>query len=225
MRLLSLTSLLIFLFSGVSHAQGWIKYIDESERFIVNFPGEPVVQNTEYRTEAGVTLPSRVYTVENPPSRFSITVVDYTQAERVHRERCESPSYECAGFTSGDDVRGAIAYAAWNVRERNDGDVTYDAYGQVDGIPGHQLQITHSDGSRTFMGIYLHARRLYILEGTVPEENPPPGLFQQSLGILDEEGRRVRYRYDANDNRSRVRASYEWIGVEDPETGEPQQVE
>ena len=75
------------------------------------------------------------------------------------------------------------------------------------------------------MGIYLHARRLYILEGTVPEEDPPPGFFQQSLGILDEEGRRVRYRYDANDERYRVGVSYEWIGVEDPETGEPQQVE
>ena len=225
MRFLSISSSLIFLLSGLSHAQGWIKYIDESERFMVNFPGEPVVQSTEYRTEGGVLLPARVYTVESPPSRFSITVVDYTQAVRVHRERCESPSYECAGFTPGDDVRGAIAFAAWNARKRNDGEVTYDAYGQVDGIPGHQLQIVHSDGSRTFMGIYLHARRLYILEGSVPEEDPPPGLFQQSLGILDEEGRRVRYRYNANDERYRVDVSYEWIGVEDPDTGEPQPVE
>ena len=71
------------------------------------------------------------------------------------------------------------------------------------------------------MAIHLNARRLYILEGTVPDEAPPPGLFQQSLGILDEDGRRIRYRYDENDNRVRIDTSYEWIRTEDDVTGEP----
>jgi hypothetical protein len=39
----------------------------------------------------------------------------------------------------------------------------------------------------------MHENRLYILEGTVPAGAPPPGLFQQSLGFLDEKGVRVRY--------------------------------
>ena len=71
------------------------------------------------------------------------------------------------------------------------------------------------------MGLYMLDRRLYVLEGTVPGDAPPPGLFQQSLGMLDEMGRRVRYQADADGNYSRVRARYEYVGAEDPVTGEP----
>jgi hypothetical protein len=39
----------------------------------------------------------------------------------------------------------------------------------------------------------MHENRLYILEGTVPHGVPSPGLFQQSLGFIDEKGIRVRY--------------------------------
>ena len=221
MSRLTFTLVLMFLSSGHLHSQGWVKYVDESERFIVNFPGEPDVLDTVYQTLLGAMMPARDYVVDSPPSRFALTVVDYTQADRVHRERCENLSYECDGFEAGADVRGSIAFAAWNYRRRVDGEITYDGYAQVDGIPGHQLQITNPDGSRTFVAIHLNARRLYILEGTVPDEAPPPGLFQQSLGILDEDGLRIRYRYDENDNRVRVDTSYEWIGIEDPVTGEP----
>jgi YD repeat-containing protein len=212
---------LISLSSGILHAQAWVEYIDESERFIVNFPGEPEVLDTVYLTELGATMPARSYAVDNPPNHFSLIVVDYTEADRIHRERCEHLTYECDGFEAGTDVRGSIAFAAWNYRSSVDGEITYDAYAQVDGVPGHQLQITNPDRSRTFVAIHLNARRLYILEGTVPDEAPPPGLFQQSLGILDEDGRRIRYSYDENDNRVRIDTSYEWIAPGDPVTGEP----
>jgi hypothetical protein len=39
----------------------------------------------------------------------------------------------------------------------------------------------------------MHENRLYILEGTVPEGSPPPGLFQQSLQFLDKDGNKIRY--------------------------------
>jgi hypothetical protein len=39
----------------------------------------------------------------------------------------------------------------------------------------------------------LHENRLYILEATVPPKAPQPGLFQQSLSLLDDAGNRVRY--------------------------------
>ena len=41
--------------------------------------------------------------------------------------------------------------------------------------------------------IYMHENKLYIIEGTVPAGYPEPGLFQQSLGWLDENGNGVRY--------------------------------
>ena len=210
-----LALLTLLLSCAPLHAQGWIEFVDKTDRFIVNFPGEPEVRNVSYETELGVELPARVYSVDKPSGRFVMTVVDYTQAERVHRELCENNSgQDCNGLEAGTEVRGAIAFAAWNYRKSTDGKITYDAYAQVDGIPGHQLQITHPDGSRTFVAIHLHARRLYILEGTVPEDAPPPGMFQQSLGILDERAHRVRYTYDENDRPVRVDTAYEWIGAD-----------
>ena len=38
---------------------------------------------------------------------------------------------------------------------------------------------------------------------TVPKGAPPPGHFQQSLGIFDEKGERVRYNLDVDGNRAR----------------------
>jgi len=187
MRLIGLIPAALILFiSGPSFAQDWIEFADQAERFSVNFPGEPTVQATTYKSEDGGTLPARVYTAQEGPRRYSITVVNY------------------AG-TDGTVVRGSIAWAAWNFRKRG-GEVTYDAFAQVDRIEGHQLQITNADKSRTFVAIHLHARRLYILEATVPPGSPPPGDFQVSLGILDEKGNRIRYDLDADGNRStRVR--------------------
>jgi len=204
MRSLLLTSLLIVLYPASIFAQAWIEYVDRAERFMVNFPGEPQIEAITYLTELGAEMPARMYSVELPPSHYSLTVVDYTQAPRVYRERCARIAYECDGFEVGTEIRGAIAFAAWNYRKRRDGELTFDAYAQVDGVPGHQLQFTSADGSRTFVAIHLHERRLYILEGRVPEAAPPPGLFQQSLVILDEAGRRIRYVYDDNDRPVRV---------------------
>ncbi len=44
-----------------------------------------------------------------------------------------------------------------------------------------------------FTSIYVHENRLYIMEGTVPDGMPEPGLFQQSLGWRDENGGCIRY--------------------------------
>ena len=188
MRLIRLIlAALILSISGPCFAQDWAVYVDRAERFSVNFPGEPTVQEMIYMSEDGSTLPARVYTAQEGPRRYSITVVNYADTgETVLR---------------ASTVRGSIAYAAWNFRKRG-GEVTYDAFAQVDRIEGHQLQITNADQSRTFVAIHLHARRLYILEATVPPGSPPPGQFQQSLYILDEEGKRIRYNLDHDGNRT-----------------------
>ena len=50
----------------------------------------------------------------------------------------------------------------------------------------------------------LHKDRFYILEAEVPPGAIPPGLFQQSLTILDDMGRRIRYNTDIDGNKFRV---------------------
>ena len=195
MRLIPLVPAAFVLFiSGPSFAQEWIEYVSRADFFSVNFPGEPKVRDITYATEYGITLPGRVYSAENGPDRYSVTVVDYTNAEKIHTARVK----DCRGYPDTcnnpwrAELRGAMDYATWNFLQR-DAKVTHYAYYNADRVEGRRLQLTNADRSRTFAAIHMHEDRLYIFEGTVPAGAPPPGLFQQSVGFLDKAGNRIRY--------------------------------
>jgi len=189
---------LVLAVSGTSFAQGFIQYTSSQDFFGVSFPGEPTVRETTWKSEGGVALPARVYTVDNARGRYSMTVVDYKDAEKLHAERAA----QCQkGGGEGDacmnpwrsDVGGAIVWATWQFMQR-DAKVTFYGWYSADQVPGHQLQLLNADQSRTFAAVNMHLTRLFILEATVPRGAPAPGLFQQSLMFLDEQGRSIRYR-------------------------------
>jgi hypothetical protein len=163
-------------------AQNWIEYKDGVDRFGVSMPHQPNVEEISYTSWRGRTLPARIHSVQDGASRYSVTVVNYASDPDV------------------TDVLGSVAFAATNFRKRG-GEVTFDAYEQVDRIPGHELHITNADGSVTYAEINLYERRLYILEATVLRNAAPPLLFQMSLEILDENGQRIRFELDENGNR------------------------
>ena len=197
MRLIPLIAAAIALLSGPSIAQGWIEYASRADFFSVNFPGEPKVRDITYTTEYGITLPGRVHSYEDGPNRYSVTVVDYTDAEKIHTERaarCKAAGGDgdSCGNPGRAEVRGAIVHATSNLLQR-DAKVTHYANYNADLVEGHRLQLTNADRSRTFAVIHMHDYHLYILEGTVAPGLPPPALFQQSLGFLDKEGKRIRY--------------------------------
>ena len=201
MRLTPLVSAAVVLsMSGVS-SQEWIEFANQVDRFTCNFPSPPKVTETIYRSERGADLPARVYSAVQGQSRYSVTVVDYNQAQRILTEKAKScpPGAEPCLGSPGDeghwraDLRGAIVYATWRFMQR-DAKLTSLVWNFVDLVEGHQLQLTNNaDKSRTFAGIYMHENKLYIIEGTVPAGYPEPGLFQQSLGWLDENGIWLRY--------------------------------
>jgi hypothetical protein len=174
-------------------AQEWSTYTNRLDRFEVNFPGQPKVEEIKWPSEYGAVFPGRVYSLEQNGSRYSVTVIDYTDAERIHAARTNHTEADSLPIYWQVDVQASIAYAATKFRQRPGVKVTYDAFHYIDLVSGHQLQMTNPDQSRTFAGIYLHESRLYILEATVPAKAPPPGLFQQSLGFLDAAGKKVRY--------------------------------
>ena len=190
-----LTTVSILCFAGPAFAQGWVKFTSELDRFAIDIPGDGLqMRETTYESEYGVIFPARVYLYEDGGGRYSITVVDYTDAERIHSERTNKTSADDGSLYWAVDVLGSIAYAAWNIRKRG-GEVTYDAWNYIQRVEGHMLQITNADQSRTYAGIYLHETRLYILEATVPPGSPPPIIFQQSLTLLDDEGNTFNYDY------------------------------
>ena len=170
------------LYAFSASAQGWFLFEESEELFSVNLPHQPAVEEIIYHSEFHAELPAKVYTAADEQMRYTITVVNYAPST------VPSPR-------SVYDLRGSIAYAAWNIRERG-GDITYDAYAQIDRIDGHHLQITNPDQSRTFVAIHLHDSRVYILEAIAAPGAPPPAQFQQSLSILDENGDPIRYDLD-----------------------------
>ena len=193
MRIANISPLLLAAFVvSEAAAQTWSQYRDESEFFAVNFPGEPVITEAPYPSPYGATFPSKIYTVEYDDYHYSVTVVDFTNAQRIYEELPDKTDEAGSRWLWLYDQLGGTAYAAQKFRERG-GTVTFDAWNHIDFVEGHQIQMTNDDGSRTFAGIYLHNRRLYILEATVPAIALPPGLFQQSITFLDENGTRVRY--------------------------------
>jgi len=116
MRLFIVGVALILSFATGAFAQGWTEYVNKEDGFRVDFPGQPTVAQSTYKSEYGLDLPARVYSIVAGP-----------------------------------------------------------------------------DQSKTFAFVTMHQNRLYILEGTVPANYPPPGLFQQSMGFIDQDGRGVRY--------------------------------
>ena len=202
MRLSPLASAaVVLLISGSSFGQEWIEFANREDRFTCNFPNPPKIAQITYQSEHGADLPARVYSAAQSKSRYSVTVVDYNQAQRILTEKaksCPAGAEPCLGAPGDEghwraDVRGAIVYATWQFMQR-DAKLTSLVWNTVDRVEGHQLQLTNNaDKSRTFAGIYMHENKLYIIEGTVPAGYPEPGLFQQSLGWLDENGRGVRY--------------------------------
>lgn len=181
-------------FSLLSFAQDWTEFVSMEDRFRMFGPGQPEVEEISYPSEYGVEYPARVYIYEDDPNRYSLTVVDYSDAQRIHSERTNKTSADDGSIYWSVDVLGSIAYAAWNIRRRG-GEVTYDAFHYIQRVDGHQLQITNADQSRTYVGIYLHDLRLYIVEATSPAGRPPPTIFQQSLELLNEDGEIFNYRY------------------------------
>lgn len=198
MRRISLvTAALLLAVAGTSFAQGFIQYSSQRDFFALSFPGEPSVRDTTWKSEQGITLPARVYSVENARGRYSMTVVDYKDAEKLHTERslqCQKAKGEgdiCMNSWRSD-VGGAIAWATWGFLQRN-AKLTFYGWYVADLVPGQWLQLLNPDESRTFAAVNMHGTRLYVLEGTVPRGAPAPGLFQQSLMFLDEQGKSIRY--------------------------------
>ncbi len=198
MRSILLASVtLILAIAAPSFAQEWREYTNRADFFGINFPSEPKVKDITYQTQYGLSLPGHVYTAEDGASKFTVTVVNFTGYKEKHADLVKSCK---ANGGDGDqcnersaiDMRGAMLYATWNLIEKA-AKVTHLVYAQADLVEGHEVHLLNPDGTRTYASLFMHEDRLYILEGTVPGDYPPPLLFQQALRFLDSEGKSIRY--------------------------------
>jgi len=203
MRLTPLiSSMLVVAMSGTAWAQEWGEFLSKEERFTCNFPGTPTITETTWTSQFGAILPARVYSGTQGTGKFSITVVDYNPIQRLLSERsmsCPAGAETCQGIHDWglgywkNDVRSAVVYAASKFFQR-DAKVVNVMANFADLVAGQEVQLANNaDQSKTYASIYMHDNRLIILEATVPRNYPPPTIFQQSLGWLDDKGVRIRY--------------------------------
>lgn len=194
----------ILVLPGAASAQ-WTEYVNREDGFRVDFPGQPTATQTTVRSEYGSDLPARVYTVVRGAERYTVTVVDYRDVQRIAEERAKKTcptnfgdERACGLNLAGrgywkEEIGGALLHATFGFMTR-DARVTHLAWAWQDLVEGHEIQlVNNADRSRTFAYIAMHRNRLYIVEGTAPESAAPPALFQQSLGFVDPDGRGVRY--------------------------------
>jgi hypothetical protein len=196
-------AILIIFIPTSAFAQGWIEYVNRMDRFSINFPGQPKVDTITWVSEQETKYPGRVYSVESGPNRYVITVVDYTDAERLNAERAKNCPPDAQTACSGSatmgvgswivDQQGAMAYAMAKFMAREGSRVTFFGWFYQDLIEGLQAQITNADASRTFVATHMHDNLLYVIEATVPRGAPQPGHFQQSMQFLDADGKTIRY--------------------------------
>lgn len=191
LRSIAIASLL--LVSGSALAQRWMPFESREDGFRMMIPGEFTREDVDYKTEYGIVVPARVYTHENAAGRYTMTVVDYRDSQRLHEARIKELDDVYLPIYGQVDVRASVAFAARKIRERA-ASIEYDNYHYINRVDGHQLQTTNPDGTRTYAGIYLHRSRLYVLEATVNPGYPPGGMFQQSLEFIDENGEPYAYR-------------------------------
>ena len=158
-----------------------------------------------WTSEYGASLPAHVYTVKQGPATYSVTVVDYTLAKDLliaNAKRCPPALERCNGLTSysgegywKNDVRGAMIYAEFKMLQR-DVTVTHFMWNYLggEGVESNEMQLlNNADKSRTFATFYMHHNKLYIMEATVPANYPAPGLFTESISLLEPDGTRARH--------------------------------
>ena len=185
-------------------AQEWSQYLAFDDRFSVDFPTDPSVEETTYETEYGFTLPARIYTAEDDFGTYSVTAVDWSGAEALHAEAYEACELATGDLRGGDnpghcsrlyyerEIRGATLHAAFGLIERGT-EVTHLGSANTEMVEGIGIQLLNEGGSRSYAVIFWHNYHLFIANAIAQQGMPPPILFSTSLGFLDEQGRRITY--------------------------------
>lgn len=171
-------AVLLLFYSSVASAQNWFEYVNLEDQFTINFPDEPTITEEGYISEYESPFTARKYSASDGMTDYEITVVDMTNSSRRPGLR-------------GNEWRGAVAFEAAKIRRT--GEVTLDAYNEINVVPGIRLQLDLPNGERQFTAIHFCYHKLYIITATAPGNLPPPALFIDSFSVVDEEGNSIRF--------------------------------
>jgi hypothetical protein len=193
-RLVAATACVLLMARPLFAQKEWIEYKNLEDHFAINAPGEPMAEKTTWTSEYDSMFPEVIYRWTDGPNKYSVSVIDYSDSEAKYLANHHTEDFSAPAYWQ-IDILGSIQYAATKLYRMRPGvKITFDNFHYINLVTGHQLTVVNPDRTRSYVGIYLHENRLYILDATVAPNAPAPIIFQQSLEFLDNEGKSVRYR-------------------------------
>src|SRR6266850_6853377 len=129
MRVVAIVVALVLSVAGTAAAQEWEEFVSKEDGFKVDFPGQPKVTDTTWKSQMDYILPVHIYTVEKGRERYSMTVIDYRSLEQQGIERaktCPPGNAQCrqnAGIMGPGywkhDERSALVYGTFQLLKRD----------------------------------------------------------------------------------------------------------
>src|SRR5437763_5774505 len=132
MRAGRLVFALVVFAAGPAFAQDWQQYSFNEDGFKVDFPAQPKVATSTFKSEYGAVLPAKVYTVDQGRDHYKVTVADYMQAPRILDENAKitcpkdfADERSCGLSNAGrgywkEDLAGAILWGTIGFIQRAD---------------------------------------------------------------------------------------------------------
>src|SRR5687768_2777992 len=127
-RLLVIAALFLCLPVSSFAQEEWLEFASPEDKFSITFPGKPAVQSITWPSEYGAVFPGRVYTVQRGASKYSVTVIDYREAEAIHSKIPKTPSFDDPRYWQMDiqdrkstrlnSSHGYISYAVFCLKKK-----------------------------------------------------------------------------------------------------------
>src|SRR4051794_27226357 len=95
------------------YAQEYVMYVSMDDRFTIEFPTQPTVATTTFKSQYGYDLPARVYTSQATGAakgKYTVMVVDYSGIRAMGEERakhCPPGAEPCIGNPAPSGSTGA----------------------------------------------------------------------------------------------------------------------
>ncbi|MEA2825380.1 MAG: hypothetical protein QOF03_1862 [Alphaproteobacteria bacterium] len=161
------------LLAGTATAQGWREYTYPDLGFSLHFPGDPKIEDATYMTASGISVPARIYSLNQETSAYRMIVADFSRRTNLND-------------------RQVIDLAIKTLAQ--EAEVKLDIQARVSRVFGRQLSLVNKNGSRSSVALFYYQRRLYQIQGTVLPANPDPSSgeairFQQSLRFTNNASR------------------------------------
>jgi hypothetical protein len=139
-----LISIILAIFAGSAAPSDWMDYESPEYSFAIQFPVDPTLEATTFRTADGRSLEAHTFSVEQEAGVFKVTVV------------------EMPGEETGEEA-SVVKDAAKNVA--NGGVIKFDMPHRVRDVRGRQLGIAGANGAYSYVALFYYKQRLYQIEG------------------------------------------------------------